>query len=52
MRREPKSKLALRSRRMYSIARFQSMAESDNPTYLAQRQRILEGLRKAGVPEK
>jgi len=28
------------------------MAESDNPTYLAQRQRILEGLRKAGVPEK
>jgi TolB-like protein/class 3 adenylate cyclase/Flp pilus assembly protein TadD len=36
----------------YSIARFLSMAESDNPTYLAQRERILEGLRKAGVPEK
>ncbi len=36
----------------YSIARFLSMAESDNPTYLKQRERILEGLRKAGVPEK
>ncbi len=36
----------------YSIARFQSMAESDNPTYLKQRERNLEGLRKAGVPEK
>jgi TolB-like protein/class 3 adenylate cyclase/Flp pilus assembly protein TadD len=35
----------------YSIARFLSMAESDNPTYLNQRERILEGLRKAGVPE-
>ena len=36
----------------YSIARFVSMAESDNPTYLKQRERILEGLRQAGVPEK
>jgi class 3 adenylate cyclase/TolB-like protein/tetratricopeptide (TPR) repeat protein len=36
----------------YSIARFLSMAESDNPTYLKQRERILEGLREAGVPEK
>jgi TolB-like protein/class 3 adenylate cyclase/Flp pilus assembly protein TadD len=36
----------------YSIARFLSMAESDNPTYLKQRGRILEGLRKAGVAEK
>jgi|HubBroStandDraft_5_1064220.scaffolds.fasta_scaffold11402_3 TolB-like protein/class 3 adenylate cyclase/Flp pilus assembly protein TadD len=35
----------------YSIARFLSMAESDNPIYLKQRERILEGLRKAGVPE-
>ena len=35
----------------YSIGRFLSMAESDNPAYLAQRERILEGLRKAGVPE-
>jgi hypothetical protein len=36
----------------YSIARFFSMAESDNPIYLKQRERIVEGLRKAGVPEK
>ena len=35
----------------YSIGRFLSMAESDNPTYLKQRERILEGLRLAGVPE-
>jgi TolB-like protein/class 3 adenylate cyclase/Flp pilus assembly protein TadD len=35
----------------YSIARFQNMAESDNPIYLAQRERIAEGMRKAGVPE-
>ncbi len=48
-RAEVKAGLALAPR--YSIARFQSMAESDNPTYLAQRERILEGLRKAEVPE-
>jgi class 3 adenylate cyclase/TolB-like protein/Flp pilus assembly protein TadD len=35
----------------YSIARFRSMAESDNPTHLRQRERIAEGMRKAGVPE-
>ena len=49
-RAEVKAGLALAPK--YSIARFQSMAESDNPTYLKQRERILEGLRKAGVPEK
>jgi len=26
-------------------------AYSDNPIYLAQRERLVEGLRKAGVPE-
>ena len=35
----------------YSIARFLSMAESDNPIYLKQRERILEGLGKPDVPE-
>ncbi len=37
----------------YSIsrARAASTARSDDPTYLAQNERILEGLRKAGVPE-
>jgi class 3 adenylate cyclase/TolB-like protein/Flp pilus assembly protein TadD len=48
-RAEIKAGLALAPN--YSIARFLSMAESDNPTYLAQRERILGGLRKAGVPE-
>ena len=49
-RAEVKAGLALA--RGYSIARFLSMAESDNPIYLKQRERILEGLRKSGVPEK
>jgi tetratricopeptide (TPR) repeat protein len=35
----------------YSITRFRKATESDNPTYLAQRERIIEGLRKAGVAE-
>ncbi len=35
----------------YSIANFRAGAESDNPVYLAQRERALEGMRKAGVPE-
>jgi tetratricopeptide (TPR) repeat protein len=37
----------------YSIARARAFwtPESDDPTYLAQLEPILEGLRKAGVPE-
>ena len=37
----------------YSIARARALwaAESSDPTYLAQTERILEGLREAGVPE-
>jgi TolB-like protein/class 3 adenylate cyclase/Flp pilus assembly protein TadD len=49
-RAEVKAGLSLAPK--YSIARFLSMAESDNVIYLKQRERILEGLRKAGVPEK
>ncbi len=30
---------------------FRSTAESDNPIFLAQRERVIEGMRKAGVPE-
>ena len=48
-RAEVKAGLALAPK--YSITRFRSTAESDNPTYLAQRERILEGLRKAEIPE-
>jgi TolB-like protein/Flp pilus assembly protein TadD len=35
----------------FSIARFRSMAFSDNPVYLAGRERMYEGMRLAGVPE-
>ncbi len=35
----------------FSVARFRAGAESDNPVYLAQRERIAEGMLKAGAPE-
>jgi TolB-like protein/class 3 adenylate cyclase len=35
----------------FTIARFRAGASSDNSTYLAQRERAYEGMRKAGVPE-
>jgi TolB-like protein/Tfp pilus assembly protein PilF len=35
----------------FTICRFRASAASDNPTYLAQRERIYEGMRKAGLPE-
>jgi TolB-like protein len=36
----------------FTISRFRAGAGSDNPTYLAQRERACDGLRMAGVPEK
>jgi TolB-like protein/class 3 adenylate cyclase/Tfp pilus assembly protein PilF len=35
----------------FTLHRFRLGARSDNPTYLAQRERIYEGMRMAGVPE-
>ena len=35
----------------FTIRRFRAGAFSDNPTHLAQRERIYDGMRKAGVPE-
>jgi tetratricopeptide (TPR) repeat protein len=35
----------------FTIRRFRDGASSDNPTYLAARERIYQGLRMAGVPE-
>jgi tetratricopeptide (TPR) repeat protein len=35
----------------FTIRRFREGAQSDNPVYLAARERIYEGLRMAGVPE-
>jgi len=35
----------------FTVARFRNERRSENPTFLAQRERIYEGLRMAGVPE-
>ena len=35
----------------FTVARFRNEPRSENPTYLAQRERIYEGLSLAGVPE-
>ena len=43
--------LALNPTFSVSRARAAWTAMSDDPTYLAQFERLLEGLRKAGVPE-
>ena len=51
MRRGPRSKRGLRSTRLSPSRRFRTNAPSDNPTYLAGRERIYEGMRMAGVPE-
>jgi TolB-like protein/class 3 adenylate cyclase/Flp pilus assembly protein TadD len=36
----------------FTIFRFRAGAASDNPVYLAQRERAYDGMRKAGVPER
>ena len=48
-RAETKSALTIAPH--YSLARFRNFAESDNAVFLRQRERIAEGMRKAGVPE-
>jgi tetratricopeptide (TPR) repeat protein len=35
----------------FTIRRYRALAESDNAVYLAQRERIAEGMRLAGAPE-
>ncbi|HXZ16127.1 MAG TPA: adenylate/guanylate cyclase domain-containing protein [Roseiarcus sp.] len=35
----------------FTLAAFRATAESDNPVFLSQRERVIEGMRKAGVPE-
>jgi adenylate cyclase len=42
---------SLRGTKTRTIACWSAMAYSDNPIYLAFRQRIYEGLREAGMPE-
>src|SRR5262249_34450927 len=41
----------LRLNPTFTIARQRAAASSENTTYLAQRERIFDGMRKAGVPE-
>ncbi len=35
----------------FSISRARATVFSDNPTFLAQRERVIEGFRKAGIQE-
>ena len=35
----------------FTIARFRAGARSENPVYLGGRERIYEGMRRAGIPE-
>jgi tetratricopeptide (TPR) repeat protein len=42
---------ALRVDPTFTVSKFRALARSTNATYLAQRERIYEGMRKAGVPE-
>jgi TolB-like protein/class 3 adenylate cyclase len=35
----------------FTLRRFRAGAQSDNPIFLAQRERVMEGMRMAGVPE-
>ena len=35
----------------FTIQRYRVGAQSDNPVFLSQRQRVIEGMRKAGVPQ-
>ncbi len=35
----------------FTIQRYRVGAQSDNPVFLSQRERVIEGMRKAGVPE-
>jgi TolB-like protein/class 3 adenylate cyclase/tetratricopeptide (TPR) repeat protein len=35
----------------FTIRRFRGSASGDNPTYLTKRERILQGMRMAGIPE-
>ena len=51
MRRGPPRRRALRSIRPSPSAASAASATSDNPTYLAGRERVYEGMRLAGVPE-
>jgi TolB-like protein/class 3 adenylate cyclase/Tfp pilus assembly protein PilF len=35
----------------FTVSRYRASAASDNPTYLARRERMYDGMRQAGIPE-
>jgi tetratricopeptide (TPR) repeat protein len=35
----------------FTVCRYRASAASDNPTYLARRERMYDGMRQAGIPE-
>jgi len=37
--------------RSFTVSRFRASAATDNPTYLARRERVYDGMRRAGIPE-
>jgi hypothetical protein len=43
--------LGLSLDREFTIAKFESAAWNDNPIFLAQRARLIDDMRRAGVPE-
>ncbi len=49
-RKELKAGLAVNP--SFTLRRFRAGAESDNPVYLAQHARVIEGMRLAGAPER
>ena len=49
---ERSSKAGLAINPTYTISGFRAASISDNPTFLAQRERVYEGMRKAGLPER
>ena len=51
MKREPKSQAGLALNPGFTIRRYRAGAQSDNPLFLKRRERMIEDMRKAGVPE-
>jgi hypothetical protein len=43
--------LALPATKSRTIARFKSLTPANHPDYLTYREKLYEGLRKAGMPE-
>ena len=49
--KEARTQAGLALHPIFTIARYRAGAFGENLNYLAQRERIYEGMRKAGVPE-